>query len=235
MNMNMDMSTMAMGLPGWLTPLAWVFLASAVASAAAIAYDIYAQGRRHDHVAKDLVWIGSALYLGPFALALYTRQGRAHSTTAGSATARQVAGRGPVVADGLPGGTASAVAHLIGVPLVIASGLTIAGIDLWVMILVIAALAVAFLFVYERAASSAGGGILSVGAAAGAALLTVLAFDIGMAGWMLLLHFNELMPAATEGSFWFLMQIGVVLGLITGYPAVAWLVRRRRSAVPLTA
>jgi len=226
---------MTTSLPGWLTPVAWVFLALAVASAAAIAYDIYARGRRHDHTAKELVWIGSALYLGPFALALYARQGRAHSTTAGKAAYRQVASRAPVAADGLPGGTASAVAHLIGVPLVIASGLTIAGIDLWVMILVIAALAVVFLFGYERAAGHSGGGAMSVGSAAGAAVLTVLAFDIGMAGWMLLLHFNELMPAATEGSFWFLMQIGIVLGLITGYPAVAWLIRRRRSAGPLTA
>lgn len=205
------------------------------ASAAAIAYDIHGRGRRHHHPANELVWVGSALYLGPFALPLYARRGRVDSKKADRAAAPLVTGRGPVAADGLPGGTASAVAHLIGVPLVIASGLTIAGIDLWVMILVIAALAMTLLFVYERAASSSGGGAMSVGAAAGAAVLTVLAFDIGMAGWMLLLHFNELMPAATEGSFWFLMQIGIVLGLITGYPAVAWLIRRRRSAGSLAA
>ena len=61
-------------------------------------------------------------------------------------------------------------------------------------------------------------------------ILTVLAFDVGMGGWMLLLHFNEYMQGATEGSFWFLMQIGIVLGLITGYPAVMWLTRTRRQA-----
>ena len=60
-------------------------------------------------------------------------------------------------------------------------------------------------------------------------VLTVLAVDIGMGGWMLLLHFNEYMPPATEGTFWFLMQIGIVLGLATGYPAVAWLARRNRT------
>jgi hypothetical protein len=53
-----------------------------------------------------------------------------------------------------------------------------------------------------------------------------------MGGWMLLLHFNEFMPPATEGTFWFLMQVGIVLGLITGYPAVKWLTRRRQSVVP---
>ena len=60
----------------------------------------------------------------------------------------------------------------------------------------------------------------------------MLAFDIGMGGWMLLLHFNEYMPPATEGTFWFLMQIGIVLGLATGYPAVAWLARRNRTMTP---
>jgi hypothetical protein len=49
---------------------------------------------------------------------------------------------------------------------------------------------------------------------------------------MLLLHFNEFMPPATEGTFWFLMQVGIILGLITGYPAVQWLIRRHQSVVP---
>ena len=139
----------------------------------------------------------------------------------------------PTAVAGLPGGGASAVAHLIGVPLVIASGLTIAGINLWVMIIVIGLLAMAFLFVYERVASRHARAVaMPVGAAVIAAVLTVLAFDIGMGGWMLLLHFNEFMPAASEGSFWFLMQIGIVLGLITGYPVVKWLSRRHETVVP---
>ena len=125
------------------------------------------------------------------------------------------------------GGTASAGAHLIGVPLVIASGWTIAGTDLWVMILVIGALAAGLLFLHERATTAR-----PSGAVAAVALLTVLAFDVGMGGWMVLLHLNGLMPAATEAAFWFLMQIGVVLGLVTGYPVVARLARGNRSAAP---
>ena len=58
----------------------------------------------------------------------------------------------------------------------------------------------------------------------------MLAFDIGMGGWMVLLHYNELMPPATEGSFWFLMQLGIVLGLATGYPAARWLADRTGAA-----
>lgn len=205
---------MANNTPGWLTPIAWVFIALALLTAVAIAYDIYARDRRHDTVAVEVMWIASALYLGPLALLVYRRHGRA-------------AGRAeqPVAVAGLPGGGASALAHLIGVPLVLASGLTIAGIDLWVMIIVIGAIAIALLFGYERLATTAPGRV-SVGTALAAATLTVLAFDLGMGGWMLLLHFNELMPPATEGSFWFLMQVGILLGLLTGYPVVRWLAAR---------
>ncbi|MCY7396482.1 MAG: DUF4396 domain-containing protein, partial [Nocardioides sp.] len=208
-------------VPDWLTPIAWVFIGLALATAVVIAVDIYVRRHRHTTVAAELVWITSALYLGPFALAAYARWGRADVAT----------GQQPTVVAGLPGGGASAVAHLIGVPLVIASGLTIAGINLWVMILVIGVLAMVMLFAYERTAHRRGGG-LSAGTALMAAVVTVLAFDIGMGGWMLLLHFNEYMPPATEASFWFLMQVGIVLGLATGYPAVQWLLRRRQTALP---
>lgn len=208
-------------LPTWLTPIAWVFLALAAASAAAIAYDIYGRGHRLPHSATELVWVGSGLYLGPFALALYARHGRTGPDRAGHAPDRLPSG----TVSALPGGAASAVAHLIGVPLVIASGLTIAGIDLWVMILVIAVLATVLLFGYERASRGA-----RISTAVGAAVLTVLAFDIGMGGWMLLLHFNGFMPPAGDAGFWLLMQVGIVLGLVTGYPAVSWLARRRRTA-----
>ena len=151
---------------------------------------------------------------------VYAARGRA-----AAADQPPVGGEPTTPVGGLPGGGASALAHLVGVPLVLASGFTIAGLDLWVMILVIGALAMVLLFVYERAIRHHGG--FQAGAAVLAAVVTVLAFDLGMGGWMLLLHFNDLMPPATDGAFWFLMQIGIVLGLATGYPTVAWLSRRR--------
>lgn len=209
---------MTNNVPDWLTPVAWTFIALAVLSAVVIAMDIYGRGHRQRTIAAEIVWVSSALYLGPVGVWLYAKTGRARvrsnqpdRDTDTSATAVS-----------LPGGAASAIAHLIGVPLVLASGLTIAGIDLWVMLLVIGSLAIVLLFAFERASASG----LAVGAAAGAAVLTVLAFDIGMAGWMLLLHFTEYMPPASEGSFWFLMQIGIVLGLVTGYPVAVALARK---------
>jgi len=229
---NMDMTDR---VPDWLTPIAWLFIALALLSAAAIAFDIYARRHRHDSVAVELVWITSALYLGPFAVAGYLRRGRANptSTTVTANIAGEAEGTAVAV---LPGGGASAVAHLIAVPFVVAVGWTIAGLAMWPMILVIAVLAIVMLVIYERVASrgprtgrTRG---ISIGSAIAAAFITVAAFDIGMVGWMLLLHFNDLMPPVTESAFWFLMQIGVVLGLLTGYPAVKWLTRRHESVVP---
>ena len=229
----MDMS-MESPIPSWLTPVAWTFLTLSVLSAAFIAADIYLGRRRHNSVAFELVWIASGLYLGPFAIAFYLSRGRTNTDSAPvDGTPRKPA---DTVVALLPGGGASAVAHLIAVPFVVAVGWTIAGLAMWPMIIIIAVLVVVMVAVYERVASNgpraghARG--LSVGAAIVAAVITVVAFDIGMVGWMLLLHFNNAMPPVTESTFWFLMQVGVIVGLLTGYPAVKWLLSRNQFVVP---
>lgn len=225
---DMDMQ-MTNRIPDWLTPVAWIYLGLSLLTALYLIVNIYGSGQRHRSVANELVWITSALYLGPFALVLYHRHGQAHLA---NGTDTNPSTDEPTAIAGLPGGGASAVAHLIGVPLVLASGLTIAGIDLWVMIIVIGLLAMTFLAIYERTAARSAARQLSIGTAVLAAVITVLAFDIGMGGWMLLLHFNEYMPPASAGSFWFLMQIGILLGLLTGYPAVKWLAQRQQTVTP---
>ena len=224
---------MASAVPDWLTPVAWVYIALSLLSVVVIAVDIYRVHHRHDDVGTELVWITSALYLGPFAVPVYLSRGRTtrSSSTAGATTSRTHEAALAV----LPGGGASAVAHLIAVPFVVAVGWTIAGVAMWPMILLIAVLVVLMLAVYELVASrgvvSSEARGFSVGAALGAAVITVVAFDIGMVGWMLLLYYNSAMPAVTESTFWFLMQVGVIVGLVTGYPAVRWLLRRNQSVV----
>lgn len=231
--MDMDMP-MESPVPAWLTPVAWTYLTLSVLSAAFIAADIYLGRRRHNSVANELVWIASGLYLGPFAVAFYLSRGRANVDSApGAGAPGQPADTAVAL---LPGGGASAVAHLVAVPFVAAVGWTIAGLAMWPMIILIAALVVVMVAVYERVASNGPSTghtrKLSVGAAIAAAVITVVAFDIGMVGWMLLLHFNNAMPAVTDSTFWFLMQVGVLAGLLTGYPAVKWLLSRSQSVVP---
>lgn len=231
--MNMPMGS---ALPSWVTPVAWTYIALALLSAAFVAADIYVLRRRHRSATTELVWITSALYLGPFAVPAYLRLGRGAGGTDEALGERRASPAVRAVVATLPGGGASAVAHLIAVPLVVAIGWTIAGMSMWPMILVIAVLAIAMLALFERASSrsehAAARRGLTIGAALFAAVVTVVAFDVGMVGWMLLLHFNDMMPAVTEGTFWFLMQLGVIVGLATGYPAVKWLLGRDQTAVP---
>lgn len=219
-------------LPGWVTPLATVFLVAAVLTALAVAFDIYGRGNRQRVAVLEPVWVISALWLGPFALPLYARFGRpsspAQQVGTGQAGLRQPVSPTAAAATtgGLAGGAASLIGHLIGVPLVIVAGWTLLGVDMFAMIAVIAVLAVAMLAAFELAVARHSGRRVRVGAAAVAALVTVVAFDLGMGGWMLVLHYGELMPPLSSVNFVFLMQIGIVLGFLTGLPAVAALARR---------
>ncbi len=108
-------------------------------------------------------------------------------------------------------------------------GLRIAGRDIWPMIILIAVLALPLLLAFEYFSSTVPGRSLSSGKGLGVALLiaavTVLAFDVGMGGAMLSVHFVLMFPP-TEIAFWFVMQLGLVLGLATTYPVVLWLVGR---------
>jgi hypothetical protein len=120
-------------------------------SAGILLYDIYGRGYRQRLRAMEVVWVTSALYLGPLAVLTYSRWGRPRSEKwqdqYGDAPEKSL----PVAAaiGGLTGGAASALAHVVGVPLVVLSGLTIAGLDLWAMILVMAVMATALLFAFE--------------------------------------------------------------------------------------
>ena len=219
-------------IPGWLTALSWAYVGVALLCAAAILHDVYGRGYRQRVRAMEAVWPITALYLGPLGLLLYYRWGRPRTERwqkeHGSVPEKSL----PAAAatGGTPGGAASAIGHVVGVPLVVLSGLTIAGEALWVMILVIAVIATLLLFAFEYFFSTVPARGLPSGKGLGVALLialvTVLAFDVGMGGWMLVMHFLLFMPPLTDVTFLFLMQVGLILGFLTGYPAVLWLVRR---------
>ncbi|MDP9411278.1 MAG: DUF4396 domain-containing protein [Actinomycetota bacterium] len=231
MEMNMENT-----IPGWLTAVSWVYVGLALLCAAAILYDVYGRGYRQRVRVMEAVWPITALYFGPLALPAYYRWGRPRSEKwqkeHGSIPEKGL----PAAAatGGTPGGAASAIGHVVGVPLVVFSGLTIAGEALWVMILLIAVIATVLLFAFEYFFSTVPARGLPSGEGLGVALLiafvTVLAFDVGMGGWMLVMHFLLFMPPLTDVTFLFLMQVGLILGFLTGYPAVLWLVRRGTKA-----
>ena len=66
--------------------------------------------------------------------------------------------------------------------------------------------------------------------AAKADVLSLTAFEIGLFGWMAVMAFvlfpapDHLMPNSV--AFWLLMQVGMIIGFFTSWPANVWLVKR---------
>lgn len=217
------------GLPGWVQPIATMFVTLSVLTALAVAYDIYGRGYRQRSLAVEGVWIISALWLGPFALPLYARTGRSrtakwqaqHAPDQGLGLAAETA------SGSLPGAAASTISHVVAVPFVLATGLSLFAVPMYAMIVIILFLAIAMLWAFEYStANRRKAGAMSVATALVVATVTVLAFDLGMVGWMLVLHFNMLLPSPASVNFLFLMQIGNLLGFLAALPVVAYLLTR---------
>lgn len=73
---------------------------------------------------------------------------------------------------------------------------------------------------------SAGQGLI---AAVKADTLSIVSFEVGLFAWMALTFFvffphPHLKP--TQAGYWFMMQIGMVLGFFTSYPVNRWLVKK---------
>ena len=217
------------GLPDWVQPIATIFVTLSVVAALAVAYDIYGRGYRQRSLAVEGVWIISALWLGPFALPLYARTGRSRTAKwqAQHATDQELGLAAESASGSLPGAAASTVSHVVAVPFVLATGLSLFAVPMYAMIVIILFLAIAMLWAFEYStAKNRKVGGMSVAAALVVATITVVAFDVGMVGWMLVLHFTELLPAPGTVNFLFFMQIGNLLGFAACLPVVAFLLKR---------
>ncbi len=116
---------------------------------------------------------------------------------------------------------------------IFALALTIAGTTLWAEYAgdYILALALGIMFQYFAIAPMRGLGFRDgLRAAAKADVISLTAFEVGLFGWMAVMTFvlfpapHQLMP--NVAAFWLLMQIGMIIGFATSWPANVWLVRR---------
>lgn len=214
----------------WLTTVAWLYLCICIVCSAAITYDIAFNRRRQSMRVMNVVYPVTALYLGPIALVFYWRWGRAptqpsaaHAKAAWVGMAMEVShcGSGCVLGD------------LIAEWTIFWAALTIAGHGLPAEYLGDYSLALAFgvVFQYFAIAPMRGLGLKDgLRAAAKADFISLTFFEIGLFGWMALMAFvlfpgpHRLMP--TSVAYWFLMQIGMILGFVTAWPANVWLVNR---------
>lgn len=58
--------------------------------------------------------------------------------------------------------------------------------------------------------------------------LSLTAFEVGLFGWMALMQLVLFHPSLepNEPAYWFMMQIGMLIGFATSYPMNWWLIRR---------
>ena len=222
--------------PGWLTPVSWAALAVGVASTGIVLVDIYGRGFRQRMPVMEAVWPVTALYLGPVAVWGYLRFGRPD-------TLRWLRQHGADLPPGKPGWAAVAVGvshcgagctlgDVIAEFGVFALGATVAGATVWAEMIgdYLLAVTLGLAFQYFAIAPMRGLSLRKgIVAAAKADILSLTAFEVGLFGWMTLMafvFFPEPHLTPTSPVFWFLMQIGMVIGFATSWPANVWLLRR---------
>jgi hypothetical protein len=233
-------------LPAWLEDLAKAYLALSFLCAGLIARDLLRHPQRMGIM--NVVWPVTALYGGPAALWAYWAIGHpsAKEAVAGRQRAQQMAHAGHK-----PGDTGSArgrlswrqvvvgVTHcgagctlgdIIGEWLVFALGWALFGRALYADYFVDFGLAyvLGVLFQYFSIAPMRGLGLKDgFVAAIKADTISLIAFEIGLFAWMALSRF-VLFPQESAASWthWFMMQIGMIIGFLTSYPANWWLIRK---------
>jgi hypothetical protein len=222
--------------PNWLTTVAWSYLGICFLCATAIAYDIAFNGRRQQMGVMNAVYPITALYLGPFALALYRRWGRAaqpggHGASGPSNSAKP---RWATLAIEVSHcGAGCTLGDVIAEWAIFALALTIVGRALFAEYVgdYVLALGFGILFQYYAIAPMRGLGVRDgLKAATKADFISLTFFEIGLFGWMALMAFvflpapHHLMPSSA--AYWLLMQIGMIVGFFTSWPANVWLLNR---------
>ena len=222
--------------PNWLTILAWCALAIAFTSAAVIVFDIYGRGYRQRMGVMEAVWPVTALYFGPAAVWMYWKYGRPNSRRWLAENKRQNPPDKPEWATTAVGvshcGAGCTLGDIIAEFAIFAIGLELLGRALLPEYIgdYALALALGILFQYFAIAPMRGlsfrKGLVE---AAKADVLSLTAFEVGLFGWMAVMAF-VLFPSPplhpNSPVYWFLMQIGMVIGFFTAWPANVWLIRR---------
>jgi hypothetical protein len=130
-------------------------------------------------------------------------------------------------------GSGCALGDVISEFAIFALGLTIAGLALGAEYMgdFIAALAFGIIFQYFAIAPMRGLGLKDgLIAAAKADFISLTAFEVGLFGWMAVMAFvlfpapHHLMPSSA--AYWLLMQVGMIIGFFTSWPANVWLLKR---------
>jgi hypothetical protein len=207
--------------PEWLNTLAIIHCSASILCAVYVLLDILAFGHRQPMWIMDVVWPLTALYWGPLGLAFYWTVGRQPMDgkrmwqfTFGGATHC---------------GAGCALGDFAAAWLVFAFALTVMASTLAAEYVLGFALAylIGIVFQYFSVAPMRGLGVAEgLWTAIRIDTLSLAAYELGMFGFMGLRAWllPDLHP--TDWTYWFMMQIAMVLGFWTTYPVNWWLINR---------
>jgi hypothetical protein len=231
--------------PEWLQVLSWVSLITAFICSAILLLDELRDPQ--EMTVMNFVWPITALYFGPIAVWAYyrvaSRTTKQHmqriKASRGSdmkhkkvELKHQPATRTQIAVAVSHCGAGCTLGDIAGEWLIYATGLSFAGGVFQTRLLIDFVLAWSFGIVYQyftivpMRGLSVGKGIL---AAIKADTISIVAFQIGMSIWMALTYyvfFTSPHLKTNEAESWFMMQIAMVVGYFTSYPANAWLLKK---------
>lgn len=219
--------------PDWLQPLATAWLALAFLCAAATALLLYVSPQKM--WIMNVVWPITALYWG--ALGLWGLWDMGAPPVKPSKRQSPMKPFWQQVAVAVTHcGAGCTLGDIVGEWLVFACGWTLFGEKLYAELLVDFPLAfgLGIVLQYFTIAPMRGLGVKQgVAAAVKADTISIVAFEVGLFGWMALDAF-VLFPGESIASWnhWFQMQIGMVVGFFTSYPA-NWLLLRKGWKEPM--
>jgi Domain of unknown function (DUF4396) len=224
-----------------LQVFAWLSLGTAFICAAVIS--VHEIRHSQKMMVMNLVWPLTALYLSVFGLFAYSRFGvlmaksRGHHDGELHSDGKMKMGQqaGPTLIDAAVAAThcgpGCVLGDIVSEFAVFASGAVILGSALWASFVwdFVAAWSLGIAFQYFTIVPmrklSPSEGLM---AAVKADMLSIIAFQVGMYGWMLLVHFrmfpqSHLRP--DEGIYWSMMQVAMICGFLTSIPMNWWLLK----------
>jgi hypothetical protein len=206
--------------PHWLFVLSIIALIAAFLSAAIIIADL----ARHPQkmAVMNFVWPITALYFGPLAIWAYWRMGRpgGHNekpfwmkTFVGATHCGAGCTLGDVIAEFVVFFAGIVIGSAFGAELVLDYALAFTF-----------GIAFQYFSIVPMRDLKPMEGIV---AALKADTLSLTSFEIGLFGWMALMRFVFFHPPLHPDSpiFWFMMQIGMIIGFATTFPVNWWLVK----------
>ncbi len=215
-------------VPQWLHLLAIISLSVGGLCAVVVLVDILG-GHRQRMMVMNVVWPVTALYLGPIALWAYWYMGRTTSRTVNAHSEKKPFWQSVFVGSTHCGAGCS-IGDVLAEWVVFLSGITLAGSVLYTNFTFdfIAAYLFGIAFQYFAIVPMRNLGFgEGIKEAIKADTISLAAFEIGMFAWMTLtvkvffaspLHPNSLV-------YWFMMQIAMIVGFLTTYPANWALIR----------